>query len=87
MNLWGFQPSVIDTLRAGLGEFFRRAAADECLLPTVIRTAIARRECRVRVLEGHSRWFGITHAADRAAVQESLQRLVNEGRYPERLWT
>jgi hypothetical protein len=87
MNLWGFQPSVIDTLRAGLSEFFHRATPDECLLPTVIQAAIGRRGCRVRVLEGHSRWFGITHAADRDAVQASLQRLVNEGHYPERLWT
>jgi len=87
MNLWGFQQSVLDTLRAGLREFFRGVAAEECLLPTVIQTAIDRRECRVRVLEAHSRWFGITHAADRAAVQASLQRLVNEGCYPEQLWT
>ncbi len=86
MNLWAFQDSVLDTLRKGLSEFFRSSTPDESLLPTVVRAAIARGEARVRVLESTSRWFGITHPADREVVVAALRRLVNEGRYPERLW-
>lgn len=88
MNLWGFDPAVLDTLRAGLVEFF--ASGDtregECLLPTVIRSSLARGDCRIRVLEPGSRWFGITHQADRPAVEAALRALVEAGRYPERLW-
>ena len=86
MNLWAFQASALDTLRQGLVEFFHGRAPDESLLPTVVREAIARGEARVRVLKSGSPWFGITHPADRALVVAALQRLVNEGRYPERLW-
>jgi len=89
MNLWGFTPAIFDTLRRGWREFFRsepRKGGREYLLPTVVREAVRRNECRVKVLEAGSRWFGITHAADRPVVSAALQRLVAEGRYPERLW-
>lgn len=86
MNLWGFQPGALDVLRSGLAEFFRSPHLDESLLPTVMRAAIARSEARVRVLKSNSRWFGITHPADRELVVTAIRRLVNEGRYPERLW-
>jgi len=87
MNLWAFQRSALDTLRLGLVEFFNGPSPDESLLPTVMRAAIARGEARVRVLKSGSRWFGITHPADREPVVASIRRLVNEGRYPEQLWT
>ena len=86
MNLWAFQHTALETLRDGLARFFEDPAADESLLPTVIRAAIARREARVRVLNSNSRWFGITHPADREVVVAAIRRLMNEGRYPERLW-
>jgi len=87
MNLWAFQRSALETLRLGLVEFFKRPSPDESLLPTVMRAAIARGEARVRVLKTGSRWFGITHPADREPVVAAIRRLVNEGRYPEQLWT
>ncbi|HJQ65942.1 MAG TPA: NTP transferase domain-containing protein [Gemmatimonadales bacterium] len=89
MNLWGFTPALFDLLRTGLDRFFQGpdALRGEFLLPTVIRQAIANGECRVRVLEPGSRWFGITHQADRPGVEAELRALVTAGRYPERLWT
>jgi len=89
MNLWGFTPALFALLQAGLTSFFRSADAGrgEYLLPSAVREAIARVECRVRVLESGSRWFGITHPADRPGVAAALRALVTAGRYPERLWT
>lgn len=87
MNLWAFQPAALDTLRRGLIDFFNGPSPDESLLPTVLRAAIASGEARVRVLKSGSRWFGITHPADREPVVAAIRRLVNEGRYPEQLWT
>ena len=88
MNLWGFTPAVFDTLRRGFAAFFRSGdpVRGEYLIPTAIRAALERRECRVRVLDAGSRWFGVTHPADRPAVAAALQQLVRDGRYPERLW-
>jgi hypothetical protein len=87
MNLWAFQRSALDLLRRGLAEFFQGPSPDESLLPTVMRAAISRGDARVRVLKSSSRWFGITHPADREPVVAAIRRLVNDGRYPEHLWT
>lgn len=88
MNLWGFTPAAFDTLRRGFVEFFRSGdpVRGEYLIPTAVRAALERGECRVRVLDPGSRWFGVTHPADRPVVAAALQQLVREGRYPERLW-
>lgn len=88
MNLWGFTPAVLEMLRRGLVEFLLSpdARGGEYLLPAVVRVAVGRGECRVRVLETGSRWFGLTHPGDRPEVAAALRRLVAEGRYPERLW-
>lgn len=88
MNLWGFNPGVFETLRAGVAEFFRSGdpTRGEVLLPAVMRSAVQRGDCRVRVLEPVSSWFGITHQADRPVVEAALRALVDAGRYPEQLW-
>jgi MobA-like NTP transferase protein len=88
MNLWGFTPAVFDTLRRGFAEFFRSGdpVRGEYLIPTAVRAALERRECRVRLLDPRSRWFGVTHPADRPVVAAALQQLVRDGQYPERLW-
>jgi NDP-sugar pyrophosphorylase family protein len=88
MNLWGFTPAVFEQLREGWLGFFKRGVDEriEYSLPTLVRELLASAVCRVRVLEPTSRWFGITHQADRPGVAAALRTLVAEGRYPERLW-
>lgn len=88
MNLWGFTPAVFDVLRRGFANFLTGADArrGEYLIPTAIRAALARGECRVRVLDAGGRWFGLTHRQDRQAVAAALRRLVDIGQYPEHLW-
>jgi MobA-like NTP transferase domain len=89
MNLWGFTPPVFDLLRRGFSEFFQalRDPRAEYLIPGVIRSAVRRGACRVKVLEAGGRWFGITHPADRPMVEAALRGLVEQGRYPAALWS
>jgi hypothetical protein len=88
MNLWGFTPAVFELLRRGFTEFFQalRDPRGEYLIPGVVRSAVRRGACRVKVLAPGGRWFGITHPADRPVVEAALRNLVRQGRYPERLW-
>ncbi|MGH7615253.1 MAG: nucleotidyltransferase, partial [Gemmatimonadales bacterium] len=58
----------------------------EYLLPTVINRAVRRGAARVQVLDPGSRWFGMTHPADRPRVEAALRQLVAAGQYPERMW-
>jgi hypothetical protein len=38
------------------------------------------------VLVTTSKWFGVTDAADRQATVDRIQKLVDEGVYPEKLF-
>lgn len=88
MNMWAFTPAVFEMLKGGFATFQARAdaAQAEFLLPTAIDTAVRSGAARVKVLDARSRWFGLTHAADRAAVTAALAELTRQGHYPEPLW-
>lgn len=40
----------------------------------------------VKVLDTTSKWFGVTYSADRQAVVDKIQSLVDEGVYPNKLF-
>ena len=88
MNMWGFTHEIFDACSRALDRFFRSAnlARDECLLPDVVRDAIAGGGARVRVHEVRGTWCGVTHPADVATTRETLAALHRAGEYPVRLW-
>ena len=53
--------------------------ASTCLL-------LQRKEVTVQVLPTHDKWFGVTYAADKAAVTESFAQLIAQGVYGEDLY-
>jgi hypothetical protein len=42
---------------------------------------------RVKVLPTNDSWFGITYREDHPRVVASIGRLIQDGTYPERLWS
>jgi hypothetical protein len=88
MNMWGFTPRIFDACSHALARFFHTAdlARDECLLPDVVRDAIAAGEARVEVHAVRSTWCGVTHPGDVPATREALAALHRAGHYPDRLW-
>lgn len=88
MNMWGFTPRIFDACSRALGTFFHTAdlARDECLLPDVVRDAIAAGEARVKVHAVRSTWCGVTYPADVPATRATLAALHRAGHYPDRLW-
>ena len=88
MNMWGFTP---DFFRHS-GELFRQFLAEhgdelksESYIPSVVDTLIRRQQASVTVLNSTARWFGVTYAQDRDAVQQNLRTLTQEGVYPSPL--
>jgi hypothetical protein len=43
-------------------------------------------QAKVKVLHSNDSWFGVTYREDHAHVVESIRRLIQDGKYPERLW-
>ena len=87
-NIWGFTPDVFDMFEERFADFLRTRADDktEFLVPDAINDILAAGEVRVKILSTDDAFFGVTHPADRADVQQKLQALVGSGKYPERLF-
>ncbi len=89
MNMWGFTPSVFGLLRTEFEKFLRTRGQDpkgEFFIPTPVNDLIVAGKARVKVLPTTSTWFGITYREDKPAVVQSIQQLVAEGVYPNKLW-
>ena len=85
MNLWGLTPEFFERLEKGFVEFLgSRKEGDiksEYLLPTVIDGMIQSGKAKVKVLETHDKWFGVTYAEDKQTVVDAFAALHNAGVY------
>ena len=58
----------------------------EFFIPLVINNLIVSGKSSCRVLDTPSDWFGVTYAEDRPEVVAKIQKLVDAGVYPSRLF-
>ena len=89
LNLWGFQPLIFEQLEREFIGFLKKHREEEkaeFFISTVIGKLVNKAEARVKVLRTPDSWFGITYREDRAPVVSGIQRLIDSGVYPERLW-
>lgn len=90
MNMWGLYPEFMKTLEDGFVEFLSELETDdlksEYLLPTIIGGLLDEGKIGVKVLESHDKWFGVTYKEDKATVVEEIQKLIEAGVYPEKLY-
>ena len=91
MNMWGLSPAFLTTLEENFKAFFRtdvpaNPLKAEYLLPILIGKLLQRKAVTVQVLPTHDKWFGVTYAADKAAVTESFARLIAQGVYGKDLY-
>lgn len=90
MNIWGFTPRVFPQLRERFEAFLHQHGADvksECYLPAAVNELTAAAQARVKVLRTNDSWFGVTYREDHARVTASIRHLVEQGLYPEDLWS
>lgn len=91
MNCWGFPASVIDEIESYLIDFLKNEVPNnplksEFYLPFLVRDLLKEKKCTVDVLETKDKWFGVTYKEDKPDVVKSVQALVDDGVYPEKLW-
>ena len=90
MNMWGLPPRFLEELETGFPEFLDNIPAGnlkaEYLLPRIIDKLIKSGKGKVKVLETRDKWFGVTYQEDKAAVVDSIRRLIEEGVYKEKLY-
>lgn len=84
MNLWGFRSAIVERLAVRFAQFAAdpaRAAEEEFRLSDAVAADIAA-GARLRLVPATDAWFGLTFAADRAAVVARLAALAAAGIYP-----
>ena len=91
MNMWGFSPSLLNTLEKEFPAFLEKAAAEnplkaEYFLPTVVDGMLHRGEATARVIPCPDRWQGVTYPEDKPIVKAALARMAEDGLYPTPLW-
>ncbi len=92
MNMWGFQPEIFEKLETAVERFFREEMEknplkSECFIPIEVGRMVRAKEASVKVLSSADKWFGVTYKEDKPFVMDSIQKLKDQGVYPEKLWS
>lgn len=89
MNMWGFTPEYFDYSDQAFRQFLAEKGNElksEYYIPTLVNDLIRSGKATCRVLDTTSKWFGVTYAEDRPQVVMKINRLIQEGVYPAKLF-
>ena len=89
MNIWGFKPSVFPELENKFVEFLKNEMykpKSEMFIPSVVFELIDEEKAKVKVLKADSPWFGVTYQEDKPRVVEKINKLIDDGDYPKKLF-
>ena len=89
MNMWGFTPVLFDYLQEKFLEFLKAEGSElksEYLIPSVVNELIQDGQENVHILSSAASWFGVTYQEDKVVVVGEIQKLVDEGIYPQKLF-
>ncbi len=89
MNFWGFKPGYFEITQKLFEDFLEinsGSASTEFFIPIGVQHIIDNGIGTFSVLKGGTTWFGVTYPEDKPIVQDSLNRLLDQGVYPRNLW-
>ena len=91
MNMWGFSASFLKEIKAGFADFLEEGLAKnpmkcEYYLPSVVTKLLVEDRATVTVLETTDKWYGVTYKEDKPLVMEAIQKMKDNGVYPQQVW-
>lgn len=91
MNFFGFTPAVFGELLRRFPLFLEKTlpanpTGEEMYIPNVVGELLREGLATVRVMHSEDRWYGVTYKEDKPSVMAAISGLIDEGRYPEKLW-
>lgn len=92
MNLWGFRPSIVDTLEEAFRDFFKNDVVSnpltsELLIPEFIQKQLYKSSVCVKVIRTNDEWHGLTYKEDVPLVREAFLQYVESGMYRKNLFS
>ena len=89
MNMLTFDLSIFKFIERRMNEFFKENENNlescEFLIPIEMERAVEEGK-EVKVLDTNASWYGITYREDLEEVKASINKLIEEGEYPNKLW-
>ena len=89
MNFWCFHPSVFTISENLFADFPKNNMENikaEFFIPFIADFILKNDGSKILVIGTSSQWFGVTYKEDAPGVKESLDKLIEEGEYPNSLW-
>ncbi|MES2416903.1 MAG: sugar phosphate nucleotidyltransferase [Bacteroidota bacterium] len=90
MNFWGFTPAVFKITE----DLFRVFALEnkdkpkaEFFIPLIGENLVKSSTATFKVVPTANQWFGVTYKEDKPFVQASIDKLIKDKMYPEKLWS
>ena len=88
MNCWGVTPDIFGKVMDGFKTFLDNDDGNikrEYYLPFAVKEIMDKKGCTVRAYSSEDSWYGVTYREDHDAVSTSLEKLKEEGVYPQKL--
>mgnify|MGYP001123827789 CR=1 FL=1 len=91
MNMWGFTESILTELERRFTAFLTKnlpvnPLTCEYFLPFVVDELLKEKKATVKVLTTQDKWYGVTYKEDKPVVVAAIQKLKDQGLYPQGLW-
>ncbi len=89
MNLFGFTPDYFAHSQAYFRTWFEQNRDNlkaEFYIPTMVNKLIGEGVSELRVLRSTAQWHGVTYKEDKPALMASIERMIEQGKYPRDLW-
>lgn len=88
MNFWCFDPSFFSYTQQLFTDFLQAHGQElksEFFIP-IVADKFIQEGGKVEIIPTTSLWFGVTYKEDAPFVQDSLNKLITAGEYPNKLW-
>ena len=91
MNMWGFTGGFMKELVNRFPVFLQKNIPEnplkcEYFLPFVVDELLGEKKATVKVLKSMDKWYGVTYKEDKPVVVAAIQKLKDDGLYPQKLW-
>ena len=86
LNVWALHSDVFSIMEEDFAAWLKESSGDplkrEYYLPAFVDMLVKTGKASVAMRDTTSKWFGVTHQADKPQMQAALQKLHEDGTYP-----
>lgn len=89
MNFWCFYPTIFKSIQTQFLKFVEENETNlkaEFFIPLIAEDFIRNQRGQINVIPTSAQWFGVTYKEDAPKVKNSVDGLIDSGKYPPSLW-